>query len=219
MIVLVHPDFKGMILYDKMNFNAGRGRFDFVFPGTGKYFEWFHSKKQAYNWLDKIIHGLQEERTLTLSKRNEMLKFMEELEPVEIPHFIDLGLPSGKKWATVNEDGYFTFDDARKAFGSSLPTQEDFRELVTNCRREWDGELFGMKFTGPNGAAVFLPALGIKARNSAVYCRGDRALYWSSSDLDEKNAYSLFFDNSDDNTCAVNDSDRFFGFNVRLVQA
>lgn len=218
MIVLVHPDFKGMILYDKLiPYNAGRERFDFVFPGTGKYFEWFHSKKEAYNWLDKIIHGLQEERTLTPSKRNEMLKFMEELEPVELPLFIDLGLPSGKKWATVNEDGYFTFDDARKAFGSSLPTQEDFKELVTKCRCEWDRELFGMKFTGPNGAAVFFPALGAKARNSAVYGRGDRGLYWSSSDLTEKDAYSLYFDSDD--PYERNCYDRVNGFNVRLVQA
>lgn len=218
MIVLVHPDFKGMILYDKMlNFNAGRGRFDFVFPGTGKYFEWFHSKKQAYNWLDKIIYGLQEERTLTLSKRNEMLKFMEELEPVELPLFIDLGLPSGKKWATVNEDGYFTFDDARKAFGSSLPTQEDFRELVTKCRYEWDGELFGMKFTGPNGAAVFLPALGIKSKNSAVYGRGSYGNYWSGSIYDEEYAYGLILDSYRVNAGGY--LNRGSEFSVRLVQA
>lgn len=218
MIVLVHPDFKGMILYDKMlRFDAGRGRFDFVFPGTGKYFEWFHSKKQAYNWLDKIIHGLQEERTLTPSKHNEMLKFMEELEPVELPLFIDLGLPSGKKWAAVNEDGYFTFDDARKAFGSSLPTQEDFKELVTKCRCEWDGELFGMKFTGPNGAAVFFPALGVKAKNSAVYGRGSYGDYWSGSILDEEYAYDLNF--VSDGVYVDSRDYRSCEFSVRIVQA
>lgn len=43
--------------------------------------------------------------------------------------FIDLGLPSGRLWATENEEGYYTYDEAKENFGELLPKPEAFQEL------------------------------------------------------------------------------------------
>lgn len=52
--------------------------------------------------------------------------------------FIDLGLPSGKLWATENvkdkndDEAFFSFDDSVNAFGKNLPSKEDWKELFDN---------------------------------------------------------------------------------------
>ncbi len=42
--------------------------------------------------------------------------------------YVDLGLPSGTKWKSVNEagdeNGFYTYDEAIKAFGNKLPTKK-----------------------------------------------------------------------------------------------
>ncbi len=56
--------------------------------------------------------------------RNEIknLKRISDLENrLKKPEYIDLGLPSGTLWATENEEGYFTFDEAVEKYGDSLP--------------------------------------------------------------------------------------------------
>ena len=43
--------------------------------------------------------------------------------------FVDLGLPSGKLWATENikdengDEAFFSFDDSVNAFGKNLPSR------------------------------------------------------------------------------------------------
>ncbi|HJJ45480.1 MAG TPA: hypothetical protein O0Y17_00165 [Methanocorpusculum sp.] len=43
--------------------------------------------------------------------------------------YVDLGLPSGTLWKDKNESGgFYTYDEAMKAFGNNLPTMEQFEE-------------------------------------------------------------------------------------------
>ena len=122
--------------------------------------------------------------------------------------WVDLGLPSGTLWATMNvgasspEDygDYFAWgetlgivdnkktldpdDDAATInWGPSwrMPTEAQMQELITRCN--WKASTMkgvkGYSVTGPNGATMFLPA---------ALCRGDGPIddidwggfYWSS---------------------------------------
>ena len=75
--------------------------------------------------------------------------------------YVDLGLPSGTLWANDNEIGLYQWDEANNIyFKDALPTPGQFRELIDNCRWEWDEHLKGMTVTGPNGRELFLPAPG-----------------------------------------------------------
>ena len=94
--------------------------------------------------------------------------------------FIDLGLPSGRLWATENEGGYFTYDEAKKEFGEMLPKPEAFQELWKKCQWLWDVKNKGMIVVGPNKNTIFLPAWGYGAcggfnnrYSEGYYCSSD----------------------------------------------
>ncbi len=133
--------------------------------------------------------------------------------------FIDLGLPSGKLWATENikdEDGneaYVSFDKAVETFGYKLPTEEDWKELFEHCSSKWDEEQKGFVLTGPNGNSIFLPAAGY--RGIVVSNVGSYGYYWSS--VSNKNhAYYVLFGSGFLYPQLL--SLRYYGFSVRLVQ-
>lgn len=168
------------------------------------------------------------------------------------PHAIDLGLPSGTKWACCNvgaskpEDygGYYAWgetsekndyewdtykwynrsdrtlskyctyygygtvdnkttleaaDDAATAnWGAPwrMPSLAQIQELLKNTTSTWTAEngVYGWKFTGSNGATVFLPAAGYRW-GSDLNFTGTYGDYWSST-LDESgpgHAYDLYF--------------------------
>ncbi|MBQ8222995.1 MAG: hypothetical protein IJZ87_06605 [Bacteroidales bacterium] len=136
--------------------------------------------------------------------------------------WVDLGLPSGLKWATCNygasslsEYGsYLTHNDdmtnsdafdAVKQWGGTwrLPTVAEFQELIINCLWTWtsiDGNN-GYKVTGPNGNSIFLPAAGYRYYDSyygllSTPDTGDHGSYWSSTRYmgSSYGAGSLYFD-------------------------
>lgn len=99
------------------------------------------------------------------------------------PHAIDLGLPSGVKWACCNVGAsspsgygeYFAFNDEtfkiiRSMWGGSwfMPSENQFRELVNNCNAYWTtiNGAEGYKFTGPNGKSIFFPTAGYRLDSS-----------------------------------------------------
>lgn len=86
-------------------------------------------------------------------------------------NYIDLNLPSGTLWAETNEDGYYTFEEAVDKFGDSLPTKEEFEELIKYTSSKWI-ENDHRKFTSSNGNSILFPA------NSFCNLYGN---YWSSS--------------------------------------
>ena len=179
------------------------------------------------------------------------------------PHMIDLGLPSGTKWACCNvgaekpEDygGYFSwgettekssytsdnyldgkgtsydigndiagtqYDAATVNWGSSwvMPSFEQVEELRNNCTSKLTKEngVTGCRFTGPNGASIFLPPPGYRS-GDGLYRKGVRAHYWSSSlyKLNSLNAYILYFDSSQLDWDYTDNRSRSSGRSVRPV--
>lgn len=163
------------------------------------------------------------------------------------PHLIDLGLPSGTKWACCNVgaekpenygsyfawgetaektryywdtythcDGSYStchdigkdiagtqYDAATVNWGSPwvMPSKEQMEELKNNCTLEWTTEngvnglrFTGLRFTGPNGASIFLPTAGSR-RGDDLYNAGSYGLYWSSTLYESYTyyAWSLYF--------------------------
>jgi len=168
--------------------------------------------------------------------------------------WVDLGLPSGTRWATCNvgasspeEYGdYFAWGEtatkstyikdnstysgnpttlpsnvdaatANWGKGWRMPTDEDFDELLINCPTKWTTQngIDGMKFTGPNGNSIFLPAAGELYVRGLDYA-GSYGNYWSSSlcTVRTGNAWYLFFDSGG---CNINFYGRGYGFTVRPV--
>ena len=114
------------------------------------------------------------------------------------PHAIDLGLPSGIKWACCNvgassPSGYGdsfawsnTYDVARSKWGSawSVPSDKQMEEMLAYTQSAWttvngvNGRLFRSKV---NGNIIFLPAAGFT--QGYWEGRGSRSegVYWTSS--------------------------------------
>ena len=161
------------------------------------------------------------------------------IDEVQVEPFygIDLGLPSHRLWASMNvgasfeeDPGYMMDFDTANAIqfkGSwHVPTVEDFKELVDNCKSEWTlrNGVPGRTFTGKNGNSIFLPAGGWSwfdkddefDYGTTLSDRGTSGDYWSSGFNSASNAYDLFF-----NSSGVDPQDgngRRFGFTVRAVQ-
>lgn len=128
--------------------------------------------------------------------------------------YIDLGLTSGTLWSDTNEEGFYTFDDAVKKYGDSLPTREQLEELMNHCKWEWNGS--GYNVTGPNGNSIILPAAGYRHCDGGVYRVVSSGLYWPSTHYDSDGAWYLYF-NSDG--VVVYYCSRCHGFSVRLVKS
>ncbi|MBO4645236.1 MAG: hypothetical protein J5642_01840 [Bacteroidales bacterium] len=108
--------------------------------------------------------------------------------------YVDLGLPSGTKWKTVNETNpkdkynFFTYKEALVKFGDQLPTYEQLVELQDNCTWTWDTIKKGCTGVGPNGESIFLPAAGVR-ENGTVYLLDNYAEYWSRTPWETDNNY------------------------------
>ena len=74
--------------------------------------------------------------------------------------FTDLGLKSGRRWATRPAPGHYQYDEAVEVFGDYLPRASAMVELWESCDWKWDDEEKGYNVTGPNGNTIFIPANG-----------------------------------------------------------
>lgn len=131
--------------------------------------------------------------------------------------FIDLGLPSGRLWATENEEGYFTHDEAKERFGELLPKPEAFVELWEECRWLWDVKNKGMIVVGPNNNTIFLPASGRNYFDSGGLSNvGSSGNYWSytSNSL----AYARYLNFISGGVYPLYFNHRAYGFSVRLCR-
>ena len=177
-------------------------------------------------------------------------------DPYNGHEYVDLGLPSGLKWATCNVgasqphgygnyyawgetttkasytegnsltygrdlgdiSGNVNYDAARANWGSNwrMPTKAEMEELRDNCTWTWitQGNVNGMRVTGPNGNSIFLPAAGYRF-GSEVYTVQFRGDFWSATDDNSLRALGLFFGSSGED---VSGSGRYDGQSVRLVQ-
>lgn len=132
--------------------------------------------------------------------------------------YVDLGLPSGTKWKSVNETGgtkgFYTYDEAVSAFRSKLPTKEQFDELLNSCTWSWTGS--GYKVKGPNGRSITLPAAGLRRCDSDVDDVGTIGGYWSSMPSSTGFIWYLGFGSSFHD---MYNGRRCGGLSVRLVQS
>lgn len=106
--------------------------------------------------------------------------------------YVDLGLPSGTLWKAENEDcGLIEYDQAINFYGSSLPTKEQFEELINNCLWTWTSK--GYKVISKNGESIILPIEYMRD------CDGNVDAYtgfWSSTPSGSNCSQSLFFNSS-----------------------
>ena len=179
------------------------------------------------------------------------------------PHMIELGLPSGTKWACCNvgaskpEDygGYYAwgettekstysninylfwdgnstsdigkniagtqYDAATANWGSPwvMPSIDQVKELLDNCTSEWTTEngVNGRRFTGSNGASIFLPAAGNRWDDNLTGA-GSNGHYWSSSLTEsyQGSADGMLFTGG---FAQLGDGSRYDGRSVRPVVA
>ena len=109
------------------------------------------------------------------------------------PKYVDLGLPSGTKWAEQSEPGFYTYDQALQKFGKKLPTKEQMDELITYCLIQWDFDRNGLEVTGPNGNSMIWYADGWKNCEGELYDKGSYSAIWSSSKFRENYGYDIIF--------------------------
>lgn len=95
--------------------------------------------------------------------------------------YVDLGLESGTLWKDRNEDGFYTYQEAEKAFGNGIPTAPQLNELLNACTWEWTDK--GYKITGPNGKSIFLSTDGYYScdANPTIKGVGESGQYWSKT--------------------------------------
>jgi hypothetical protein len=129
--------------------------------------------------------------------------------------WVDLDLPSGTKWKSVNESGFYSYESAIDNFGKYVPTKEQWQELIACCVWTWQED--GYRVTGNNGNSIFLPAVGSRGCDGGdgVIGVGTNGFYWSSTPGGSDNAWGLGFGSS---AVGMNYNDRCYGFSVRLVQ-
>ena len=107
--------------------------------------------------------------------------------------YVDLGLSSGTLWKATNEVkkesayDFYTYKEAKAAFGNKLPTKEQIEELVDECQWVWTGK--GYNVDGPNGNSIYLPAAGVRNCEDSLGGVGVHGIYWSSM-RDTNNSYS-----------------------------
>ena len=126
--------------------------------------------------------------------------------------FVDLGLPSGRLWATENAPGFYTFDEAVDTFGELLPKGSAMVELIEESEVSWNKEKKGLDITGPNGNTIFLPAEGyrweMEVKNAKL--EGD---YWTRMPYSQ--TYARYLDFGSGGVFPLNYYSRSYGFSVR----
>lgn len=128
--------------------------------------------------------------------------------------YVDLGLPSGRLWASENAEGYYTYDEAKAKFGELLPKPEAFEELWEECQWLWDVKEKRMVVVGPNQNTIFLPASGYRYNASGGLNNvGSRGYYWSYASGSQASARDLNFNSG--GVSPLNGGRRAYGFSVR----
>ena len=121
--------------------------------------------------------------------------------------FIDLGLKSGRRWATSPAPGHYQYDEAVEVFGNYLPRASAMVELWESCKWDWDDTCKGYKVTGPNGNSIFIPANGWQDYDSdteklipgALGSVGSGGYWWAFAPNSQAYARNLYFNSGNVN--------------------
>lgn len=200
----------------------------------------YNEKKGAYNkvtWYGNnnqssgvSAFGYNNDNLANAGKSNQTFLPKTTFTYTPAPTAVDLGLPSGKRWADMNvgagsETGYGTYyawsssDIATAQWGVNwrMPTLTEVQELINNTDHVWAtiGGVNGMKYMKKTDHSVyiFLPAAGWNANTNV----GTKGTYWTSTTLeaDANKAYELYHDET--KTTTGNDS-KTYRFSIRPVQ-
>lgn len=125
--------------------------------------------------------------------------------------FVDLGLPSGTFWKKSNEYDWYTYDQAIRRFGNSLPTKQQFEELINVCEITCVGGVY--KFTGPSGESILLPMTGRFFSDGRIDNTG-YGHYWTFTYANSDNAWSFVVR---PNSSSLFEEDRRIRLRVKLV--
>ena len=134
--------------------------------------------------------------------------------------YVDLGLPSGTYWRDIDEeDGWYDYDEAVEKYGSSLPSQEQWEELMRLCTWAWTS-YNRILITGVNGNTIYLYAEGHYNPLTEEKSNEDFCCYWSSTralEYDET-AYGIMRHESHGNRFTCEPYPTWLELSVRLVQ-
>ena len=112
--------------------------------------------------------------------------------------FVNLGLPSGTLWAAdyERENGIIKYLPYDKASTLSIPTEEQWKELLETCRWEYkydeNDDLKRFVCVGPNGNYIQFYYTGIvRDGECAIYCNKSRFWIHDTSDESDKKASGI----------------------------
>ena len=131
-------------------------------------------------------------------------------------------LPSGTIWYMSNEEGYYTYAEAKKKFKKHLPTKEQWQELIDSCDWKWTGN--GYKVTDKFGRSMFLPATGYKSSYGNLLGEGIWAFYWAAEAQDSNTSWGIWMEhakkgeNKNVNNIHIYTSKQDYYQSVRLVK-
>lgn len=138
--------------------------------------------------------------------------------------YVDLGLPSGTKWATLNAGAekdtdfgdYLSFESAQKY---NCPSKEQIDELVHNTTSLWitKNDVNGRLFIGKNGNYIFIPAAGCRHWNNILYYDDVFGYYWSSTPVSDNTYDAYSFIIGSDTIHPFGSYNRSYGSPVRPV--
>ena len=143
--------------------------------------------------------------------------------PIVKGEYIDLGLPSGTKWNTINEtkssdkNGLYRYEDAKSLFEENLPTNAQWCELKDECTWTWKDSV-GYEIVGPNGNSIVLHAAGYDNGKGDIGT-GKRGGYWSSNKGEAPLGWRFMYLHISSRGVTYDYDDyQYFGHSVRLVE-
>lgn len=135
---------------------------------------------------------------------------------ISAQNYVDLGLPSGTKWKSTNEEEFYTCKQAMEKFGRTIPTKTQWEELLDYCSWIWTGR--GYKVIGPNNRSIFLPAAGLLYFNRDERAAdGVAGIYYVFTE-DSHNGWCLGFEKDTEPILFSTDDFGRKAFSTRLVQ-
>lgn len=178
--------------------------------GSGEYMT-----KEKKNGIVLLVSSGKDFATLQSEKEQERKAYLQSRG------LVDLGLPSGTLWRDKNENGghsfrqiydierinyqnnernlekgnLYTYTEAANKFGNSIPTKEQWEELLITCQWIWieDNQY---KVIGPSGDYILLPGSGwadLGGNVGGMFTGPGESMYWSSTIESTNSMWYLFF--------------------------
>ena len=128
--------------------------------------------------------------------------------PVDISdmEWIDMGLQSGILWAKNDVGDKKSFMEAKRSYGSFVPSKENAEELSRCCTKKWDDSTHSLVFTGPNGNTLSFP------------CKESNKSYWLNAYEHGDLKFGQCFHIGPNGHFWINDKDSSSAIYVRLVK-